>query len=93
MIARLIAELGEDPLFIAFNAHCWFAFAIVSTASIHGYPFQAAGICAIAAGLKEFWFDATYEHDPPQTFWDNLEDFGGYAAGIILGLVAGAWAT
>lgn len=88
MIAKLIADLGEDPLFVAFNAHCWFAFAIVYFAAVHGAGLPVAGVAVVAAALKEFAFDAFYEHDPPQTFWDNLEDFGGYCAGVLLALGA-----
>jgi hypothetical protein len=44
----------------------------------------AVGITAYAA-VKEFFFDARYEEDPPQTWQDDLQDFAGY--------VAGAWVT
>ncbi len=37
--------------------------------------------------LKEFWFDLRYEANPPQTFDMSLEDFAGYATGLILGMV------
>jgi hypothetical protein len=37
----------------------------------------------LAAGLKEFWFDATYEQ-PHQSFEDNATDFLGYMAGLSL---------
>ena len=33
------------------------------------------------AGCKEFIVDALFEHDPPQTFLDNLRDFVGYCVG------------
>lgn len=84
-LAAFIAELGENPNFIAFNAHCWFAYASVFTLASFGV--DALPVCAaviVAAGIKEFWFDATQEKDPPQTFLDNLEDFAGYAGGALL---------
>lgn len=83
---NFIAKLGENPAFIAFNAHCWFAFSAVYVAGAHGYDLEAAALGFVLAAAKEFWFDATYETNPPQTFDDNIEDFAGYLAGIVLAL-------
>jgi hypothetical protein len=78
-IQSYIAKIGVNPQFIAFNAHAWFAYSVVKT-----FPFAGvAAAAAVLAALKEFWFDAKYEV-PAQTFTDNLEDFAGYCAGILL---------
>ena len=80
-IASSIAKIGTNDTFIAFNAHCWFAFAVVSF-----YPHPITYIVGLVlALLKEFWFDAKYEV-PKQTFLTNLTDFCGYAAGLAIGL-------
>jgi hypothetical protein len=84
-----IAKLGQNDTFVAFMAHCWFAFAFiyVPVAKWH-LPlglFLIAGM--LAAGIKEFAFDATQETDPPQTFADNMEDFMGYCTGMLLAIV------
>ena len=80
-LSSFIAKTGTNPDFIAFNAHMWFAYAVVFTAHV---PFAAAVMLAGAA-VKEFWFDATYE-SPKQTFKDNALDFLGYATGAGLAL-------
>jgi hypothetical protein len=64
------------PAFITFNAHCWFAYAVVFT-----FPYAGTLVGAVfAAGVKEFYIDKHFEAD--QTFIDNLKDFAGYCAGI-----------
>jgi hypothetical protein len=68
------------PAFIAFNAHCWFAYAMVYT-----FPHTALAF-VLGAGVKEFYIDKHYES--AQDFDDNLQDFGGYCAGIVLALCA-----
>ncbi|MFI5091078.1 MAG: hypothetical protein ACHP7P_13565, partial [Terriglobales bacterium] len=87
-LTALIARIGTNPDFIAANAHCWFAFAIVTVVMPHWALVPAVAVPA--AAIKEFWFDANYEV-PHQTFMDNLEDFGGYMLGILLGIGANAW--
>ena len=68
------------PKFIAANAHCWFAYAIVFT-------FPALAIPALIGALvKEFYIDKHFETG--QTFVDNTEDFLGYVLGIILACAA-----
>ena len=83
-IQSKIAALGENPVFIAAMAHCWFAFAVV-TVLAHYLTTALVVVCclALAAG-KEFWFDLKYETTPPQTVMDSLIDFAGYAAGMTI---------
>ena len=77
-----VAKVGVNPDFIAFQAHAWFAYAIV-------YTFGAYAALAVipAVAAKEFLFDAKYEV-PKQTTEDNLLDFTGYMTGVVLALVA-----
>lgn len=83
-IGQLIGQVGENPNFIAFQAHCWFAFSCVVTATHFHVPLVVAATCAAAlAAVKEFWFDIRYE--TAQTYTDGALDFAGYAAGIALG--------
>lgn len=77
-----ILEKIVTPRFIAFNAHCWFAYAIVFTF----FNRWCVAAALIAAGVKEFYVDKHYESD--QTFGDNAADFSGYLAGIFLALLA-----
>ena len=79
-IAHWIAVTGTDPEFIAFNAHCWFAFMLVSISP--DKPWAVIGVNVFAL-LKEFWFDKHFEQ-PPQTFHENLLDFVGYSIGAAL---------
>lgn len=81
-VASFIAKTGTNPAFVALNAHCWFAFAVVRTLGA-----WALVPVLLLAAIKEFWFDATYEV-PKQTFWDNATDFGGYALGAVLAVLA-----
>jgi hypothetical protein len=70
------------PAFITFNAHCWFAYALVCT--FHD-NYWAAGVVVILAGVKEFYVDKHWEID--QTFDDNLQDFMGYLTGVVFALM------
>jgi hypothetical protein len=91
-ISAFIAALGENPAFVAFNAHCWFAFSVVYVLASHGVPeLPLAAIVCLVAVVKEFWFDARYEQNPPQTFWDNLDDAAGYAVGMWFALAMLKW--
>jgi len=85
-LSSFIAKTGENPKFIAFMAHCFFAAFIVSQFS-GKRQYLAAALMLGAAGVKEFIFDRLYEKTPPQTFYDDLTDFIGYAAGVGLALV------
>lgn len=77
-LSGFIANTGENPAFIAFNAHCWFAFAVISLFGVWAIP-----VAFVAAAVKEFWFDVKYEDK--QTMTDGLLDFAGYSTGILFG--------
>lgn len=77
MLQRIVT-----PKFIAFNSHCWFAYAIVFTF----WNRWCVAAALIVAGVKEFYIDKHFEAD--QNFDDNLDDFSGYLAGIMLALLA-----
>jgi hypothetical protein len=68
------------PAFVAFQAHCWFAYALVFTFGAHMWPWVLG-----AAAVKEFYIDKHFEAN--QSFKDNLQDWVGYLVGTVLGLV------
>jgi hypothetical protein len=81
---NLIAKIGQDPDFIAFNAHWGFAYFVLHF-WLSRYPAEHWSIIAVAlvlAAVKEFWFDIRYE--TAQTWQDGALDFFGYAVGIML---------
>ena len=80
-----LAKLGQNIQFVAFVAHAAVAYAAILT--FDDYAWQIATGFVLFAAVKEFWFDARYETDPPQTFDDNLQDFLGYVIGSVLGLI------
>ena len=80
-----IGRIGENQTFIATMAHVFFAYFVVSLAS-GTHQYIAALVCIGIFGLKEFAFDRLHEQNPPQTFWDDLDDFAGYVIGIMLAL-------
>ena len=70
------------PAFVAFQAHCWFAYALVFTF----FSPWVVGAAVLAAGVKEFYVD---KHDEAnQSFDDNARDFAGYCVGIALAALA-----
>lgn len=81
-ISSFVARVGSNPQFVAFNAH-W-GCTTIFLAALHkwAHPPMLPLILGVvlAAGVKEFWFDAREEAD--QTFLDNLEDFLGYMVGV-----------
>jgi hypothetical protein len=82
-VAKMQSWLAKivTPKFIAFNAHCWFAYAVVIT-----LPFpETAPAVLVGAAIKEFYIDKHYENG--QTFIDNSQDFLGYVTGTILALL------
>jgi hypothetical protein len=81
-IEAFIAKLGTDPLWIALNAHFWFAAFVILL--LKGDWWAVAAFIFLAA-FKEFWFDAHFETTPPQTTRDNWTDFSGYVAGALAG--------
>lgn len=76
-MSNLLSTVGENPDFIAFNAHLGAAFIAVS----FGVPIW---LVLLLAAIKEFWLDIKYETNPPQTYLDGLLDFSGYLAGALL---------
>ena len=66
------------PDFVAFQAHCWFAYALAYT---FPHPWVYAAVI-IGAVIKEFYVDKHFEL--AQSFKDNLLDFSGYATGVLL---------
>lgn len=82
--AQWIASLGQNIQFVAFMAHSGFAATVLLIAKGNLW---VAGIGILLALAKEFWFDMKYETSPPQTIMDSVEDFAGYLAGIIFGVV------
>ena len=84
-LTSFIARVGVSPEWIAAQAHIWFAYAVV-----HTFGYAAIAPMVIAAGVKEFYFDARYEV-PKQTATDNWTDFAGYCLGVVLAAVALRW--
>ena len=69
------------PAFVAFQAHCWFAYAVIFTFGARWWPYVLG-----AAAFKEFYIDKHFEAH--QSFSDNLQDWVGYAVGVGLALLA-----
>ena len=78
-LVQWIAAFGQNIQAVAACAHFFAAGYLIFLFSGHAL-WAAVGITVYAA-VKEFWFDAHYEANPPQTTLDNFEDFAGYAAG------------
>ena len=76
-----ILEKIVTPSFVAFQAHCWFAYAIVVTFGLNTLPWVVG-----AAAVKEFYVDKHFEAN--QSFSDNLQDWTGYVAGALLAVCA-----
>jgi hypothetical protein len=82
-LSGAISAFGQNIQAVAACAHFFAAGYLVFL--VRDYPFCTAILITVYAGLKEFWYDANYEKNPPQTAIDNVEDFAGY--------VVGAWVT
>jgi hypothetical protein len=80
----VMAIWGDNIQVTAFFAHGGVAGLIAEHLP---HQFIVAGAIIVAGGIKEFYFDAKYEKDPPQTFIDNLEDWSGWSVGAIVGAV------
>jgi hypothetical protein len=80
-----LATLGQNQQWVAFWAHFGVAALIVENLSF-GHPLALTGVILAAAAVKEFWYDATYEKNPQQTFADNLEDWLGWSLGAVSGI-------
>jgi uncharacterized membrane protein YedE/YeeE len=65
------------------KAHILLSIALLTSVHLAWMGYATAG-GVVAAALKEYWYDATYEL-PKQTFKDNTEDFLGYCAGMAVG--------
>jgi len=81
-----LATIGQNIQFVAFWAHLGVA-ALVTILAFHftRFGWVVGLVIILGAGVKEYYFDAKYEKDPPQTFWDNTEDFIGWALGTVVG--------
>lgn len=80
----------QDSNFTAWSLHFWSAaFIVLVFGHLIGWvaAFIALGVIFPLAAWKEFYFDAKYEQNPPQTFHDNLMDFIWYIAGGAVGLL------
>ena len=83
-ITAVISSLGQSIQFCAWFAH----FGVASIIAEHVYtrdPLWTLMVIVALGAAKEFLYDALYEANPPQTFWDNLEDFSGWCAGGLVG--------
>lgn len=87
-IADFIASIGQSIQFVAFFAHFFCAAYVISRFYDWDLRILLALLVTIGAAIKEFWFDANYEKNPPQTFKDNLEDWLGWTLGALLGVIS-----
>ena len=81
-----LATIGQNIQFVAFWAHL----GVAGLVTILFYHFTKYGSyisisIVIGAFIKEYYFDAKYEKNPPQSFLDNTEDFAGWAFGVLIG--------
>jgi hypothetical protein len=77
----------NNPQYLAQVGHTLFGCLFMVLAAFFGgmkAAWIALPIVVVAALIKEFWYDATYEL-PKQTFADNAMDFGFYCLGAGLG--------
>jgi hypothetical protein len=88
-----VAALGQNIQFVAFAAHAGVGALAILTLSEYAPQFGSwpAIVLIVGGGIKEFYFDAKYETNPPQTFTDNLEDFVGWGLGALLGWWMTGW--
>ncbi len=71
----------NNPQYLAQVGHFFGAYSLILSASLltpHWAYVVAIGV--VAAAIKEFWYDMTYEL-PYQTFWASFMDFGFYVLG------------
>jgi hypothetical protein len=83
-LSSWISKIGQSIQFVAFWAHFGVAALIVEHTPHH--LLTAVAISALAV-VKEFYYDAKYETNPPQTFLDNFEDLLGWVLGAVVGLL------
>lgn len=86
-ISQWIASIGQNIQFVAFWAHAGVgALVIRMLYKYHpSWSFYPAIVLVLGGAIKEYVFDAKEETNPPQTFWDNTEDFIGWLAGAGIG--------
>jgi hypothetical protein len=85
-----IAKIGQSIQFVAFWAHLGVAGLLIVLINklLSKRPAEIlALVIIVAGGVKEYYFDATTEQNPPQTFWDNTEDFIGWCVGSLVGFL------
>lgn len=89
-IVQLPARIGENQKFVLFMAHAGVAFGVLEYFKVT--PLSVAIAITITA-LKEFWYDMSFETNPPQTFQDSLEDWSEYILGIFTAVILthGPW--
>ncbi len=86
-IAEHVANIGQSIQFVAFWAHLGVGAILTRIAIKHDlHPEWVLLAIVIGGAIKEYWFDAREEKDPPQTFWDNTEDFVGWLLGPLVGI-------
>lgn len=85
VVSNYVATLGQSIQFVAFIAHSAVSFILVEHLPMRQW--LTALLITIYAGIKEYYFDARYEKNPPQTFKDNTEDFLGYVLGAWLAVI------
>jgi hypothetical protein len=84
-ITKWISALGQNEQFLGFVCHFGVA-ALLCEHTFHYDPIIPVLLFAIGGGLKEFYWDAKYETDPPQSFTDNLSDWIGWVSGALFGM-------
>jgi hypothetical protein len=81
---NLPSKLGQSQQFLGFFLHLFFAWWLMDHLPASWERIWIV-VSIIAVGwAKEFLYDASYEHTPPQTFLDNLEDWLGFISGCVL---------
>ena len=83
-LSSWVSKLGQSIQFVAFWAHFGVAALVVEHTPHH---VLTAVLVALGAAVKEFWYDAKYEINPPQTFTDNLTDWLGWTLGAVVALL------
>jgi hypothetical protein len=85
-LSVLVASTGQNIQFVAFFAHLGVGACITRFAIKHGVKtWILFAIFIVGGAIKEYYFDARDEVNPPQTFWDNTQDFIGWCCGPVVG--------
>lgn len=85
----LIGLIRNDSATVTGLAHSTFAISFMLAGFLlFGISPVFLAVCGtIIAVAKEYWFDLTYEQNPPQTVYDSTIDFVEYLVGIVIGLL------